>query len=138
MSILATKTSLRAAQGIYKEIAKRDKPAHVAKRGMFALVERRHSYMSLRDRHHAWSTFTPAIVTSVSRKGVAKEVRYHVGGQWWTLKARNWLSITIDSRQQIADPDAVACALINECGHAIEYRDQSEAVAAIKAAAGPA
>lgn len=105
-----------------------------ARRGMFALVERRRSYMSLRDGHKAWSTFTPAIVSSVSRDGIAKECR--LAGQGWPLKARDWRGITIDSRQRIADPQAVAAALVDDCGFAVEYDSFDEAFAAIKAAAG--
>jgi hypothetical protein len=105
-----------------------------AKRGMFALVERRHSYLSLKDGHQAWSTFTPAIVASVSRDGLAKEVR--IAGQNWPLKAAEWRQITIDSQQRIADPERVAATLVDENGRAIEYTDQEHAVAAIRAAAG--
>jgi hypothetical protein len=105
-----------------------------AKRGMFALVERRHSYLSLRDGHHAWATYTPAIVSSVTRDGIVKEV--HLAGQAWPLKASEWRQITIDSRRQIVEPEAVAAALVDADGRAIEYRDQGEAVAAIKTAAG--
>lgn len=105
-----------------------------AKRGMFALIERRHSYMSLKDGHHAWSTYTPCIVSSVSRDGVVKAVK--LAGQDWPLQARDWQQITIDSANRIAEPEAVAAALVDADGRAIEYMDQGEAVAAIKGAAG--
>jgi hypothetical protein len=105
-----------------------------ARRGMFALIERRRSYMSLRDGHHAWNTYTPAIVSSVTRDGLAKEVR--VAGQQWALKASDWSTIMIDSAGRIADPQAVAAALVDDNGQAIEYRLRAEALVAIKNAAG--
>jgi hypothetical protein len=43
---------------------------------MFALVERRHSYTSLLHGAYAgYIGYTPAIVASVARDGVVKEVR---------------------------------------------------------------
>ena len=129
MSILGTIEGLKRANASMKAAAH---PA--AKRGMFALVNRRHSYLSLRDGHHAWSTYTPAIVSSVTRDGIVKEVR--LAGQGWPLKSRDWQQITVDSRSQVADPEAVAARLVDDRGFAVEYHDQAEAVAAIKAAAG--
>ena len=52
------------------------------------------------------------------------------------LKRRDWRQINVDSTGKIADPEAVTRQLVDENGHAIEYRDQRQAVAAIKAAAG--
>lgn len=125
---------LKVAAQMERVAAQRLAATPKAKRGMFALVERRHSYMSLKDGHHAWSTYTPCIVSSASRDGVAKAVK--IVGQDWPLQARDWQTITVDSQQRIAKPEAVAAALVDGDGRAIEYRDHAEAVAAIKAAAG--
>lgn len=106
----------------------------IARRGMFALIERRRSYMCLTSGTKAWSTFTPCIVSAATRDGVAKEVR--VAGQQWALKAGDWSAIMIDSAGRIADPQSVMRRLVDDSGRAIEYRDRDEAVAAIRAAAG--
>jgi hypothetical protein len=73
-------------------------------------------------------------VSSVTRDGIAKEVR--LVGQSWPLKRRDWDQITVDSASRIADPQHVLRQLVDENGHAIEYRDKNEAIRAIKAAAG--
>ena len=116
--------------------ARERRHATEAKRGMFALVERRHSYMSLKDGHHAWHTYTPCIVSSVARDGLAKEVR--LAGQSWPLKAQDWTRLVLDGAGRIASPETVAASLVDERGMAIEYKDRDEAVAAIRAAAGVA
>ena len=50
---------------------------------MFALVEREHRYIYL-CAHAGHDSYTPAIVTSVTRAGIAREVR--LVGQSWPLK----------------------------------------------------
>jgi hypothetical protein len=129
MSIAGTITALERANAAYKAAAQ---PA--AKRGMFALVERRNSYLSLRDGHHAWTTYTPAIVSSVDRAGIVKAVR--LAGQEWPLQSRDWRTIHVDTARRIADPAGAIAALVDADGRAVEYHDQGEAVAAIKTAAG--
>jgi hypothetical protein len=48
----------------------------MAKRGMFALIEREHCYSYMRRLHGACQLHhTPAIVSSVTRAGIAREVR---------------------------------------------------------------
>ena len=106
----------------------------VAKRGMFALVEREHRYSYLCGAYAGHVSYIPAIVSSVTRDGIVKEVR--LAGQDWRPKRRDWRQITVDSASRIADPEAVAAKLVDENDRAIEYRDHREAVAAIKAAAG--
>src|SRR5260370_42299296 len=128
MSIASTITALERANATYKAAEP------VAKRGMFALVERRNSYLSLRDGHHAWTTFTPAIVSSVDRAGIVKAVC--LAGQEWPLQRRDWQQISGDSRRQIADPAAIGAALVDENGRAVEYRNPGQALAAIQAAPG--
>jgi hypothetical protein len=76
---------------------------------------------------------TPLRSTSVTRAGIAREVRL-VGRS--PLKQRDWRRITVDSAGNIADPEGVTRRLIDENGHAIHYRDHAEAIAAIKMAAG--
>ena len=78
--------------------------------------------------------YTPAIVSSVTRAGIAREVR--LVGRSWPPKQCDWRRITVDSAGNIADPEGVARRLVDENGHAIEYRDHAEALAAIKTAAG--
>jgi hypothetical protein len=103
---------------------------------MFALVERRHSYTSLLHGAYAgYIGYTPAIVSSVDRAGTVKEVRVASVG-YDRLKRRDWDQVTVDSAGRIADPEAVAAALVDDSGRAIEYRDKAAALAAIKAAAG--
>jgi hypothetical protein len=79
-------------------------------------------------------SYTPCIVSSVTRDGIVKEVR--LAGQDWPLKRRDWRQINVDSASKIADPEAVARQLLDENGHAREFRDQREAIAAIKPADG--
>lgn len=106
-----------------------------AKRGNFALVERRHSYNSLLHGAYAgYVGYTPAIVSSVTRAGIVKEVR--LTGQNWPLKRRDWQFVHVDTLGRIADPERVVAALVDDRGHAIEYRDKAQALAAIKTAAG--
>jgi hypothetical protein len=52
------------------------------------------------------------------------------------LKRRDWRQINVDRAGKVADPEAVAAKLVDDRGFAIVYRDQREAIAAIKAAAG--
>jgi hypothetical protein len=107
-----------------------------AKRGMFALVERRHSYTSLLHGAYAgYIGFTPAIVSSVDRAGIVKEVRIASIGHD-RLRRRDWDTCTVDSAGKITDPESVVRQLADSDGRAIEYKDRSEAVIAIKAAAG--
>ena len=107
----------------------------VAKRGMFAMIEREHRYTSLLCGAYAgYVGYTPCLVASVTRDGIAKEVT--IAGQSWPLKRRDWRTCTVDSAGLIADPERVVRALVGADGHAIEYQDRNEAVMAIKAAAG--
>jgi hypothetical protein len=134
MSIASTVAALERANAAYKAAQAAATPK--AKRGMFALVERRCRASWLLGAYAVHVTFTPAIVTSVDRDGLAKEVR--IAGRDLPLKKRDWWEITIDSAGRIADPEAVARRLVDERGFAIEYHDHAEAIAAIKAAAGVA
>ena len=133
MSIASTIAALERANAAYK-VAQATTTA-VAKRGMFALVEREHRHSSLLYGAYAGHvSYTPCIVSSITRAGIVKEVR--LAGQDWPLKRRDWRTVTVDSGGRITDPEGVACQLVDENGHAVEYRDQGEAVRAIKAAAG--
>ena len=129
MSIASTITALERANAVHKAATHA-----VAKRGMFALVERQHRYTSL--LHGAYAGYTPCIVASVDRAGIVKEAR--LIGQSWPLKRRDWQEITVDSANRIADPAGVVRQLVGVDGHAIEYRDKAEAIVAIKQAAGMA
>jgi hypothetical protein len=97
---------------------------------MFALVEREHRYSYLCGAHAGHVSYTPAIVSSVTRDSIAREVR--LVGRSSPLKQRDWRRVTVDSAGNIADPEGVAGRLVAENGHAIEYRDHAEALAAIK------
>src|SRR6266571_9132461 len=98
-----------------------------ARRGMFALVERRHSYTSLLHGAYArYIGYTPAIVSSVARDGLVKEVRVISAGHD-RLWRRDWDTCTVDSAGKIADPESVARQLVDCDGRAIEYRDRNEA-----------
>jgi hypothetical protein len=133
MSIVSTAVRLERASAAHK--AAQPAPVAVAKRGMFALVERRHSYTSLlRGAYAGYVGHTPCIVSSVDRAGIVKEAR--LAGQSWTLKRRDWDEITVDSAGRITNPQAVVAALVDERGFAIEYRDKAQAIVAIKQAAG--
>jgi hypothetical protein len=132
MSIASTVTSLERANAAYRAAQAAVTP--VAKRGMFALVEREHRYSYLCGAHAGHVSYTSSIVASVTRDGIVKEVC--LAGQALTLKRRDWRLITVDSSGKIADPEGVARRLVAENGHAIEYRDHAEALAAIKTAAG--
>jgi hypothetical protein len=131
MSIISTADSIKRAAVAYKAaqgVAK-------ATRGRFALVERRHSYSSLLHGAYAgYIGYTPAIVSSVTRDGIVKEAR--LSGQEWPLKRRDWDRITVDNTGMIADPAGVVAALADDRGNAIEFKDQAEAIIAIKTAAG--
>ncbi len=70
----------------------------------------------------------------MTRDGVVKDVR--LVGQPWPLKRRDWQFVHVDTLGRIADPERVVAALVDDRGHAIEYRDHGEALAAIKRAAG--
>jgi hypothetical protein len=133
MSIASTVAALERANAVYK--AAQAATTAVAKRGTFALVERRHRYSSMLCGAYAgYVGYTPCIVSSVTRDGIVKEVR--LVGQAWPLKRRDWDQITVDSAGKIADPEGVVRQLVDENGQAIEYREHREAIAAIKAAAG--
>jgi hypothetical protein len=102
---------------------------------MFAMIQRTHRYNSmLRGAYAGYVGYTPCLVSSVTRDGIAKEVM--IAGQSWPVKRRDWDYITIDSAGRIADPESVVRRLVDDRGNAIEYHDHNEAVAAIKAAAG--
>jgi hypothetical protein len=107
-----------------------------AKRGMLAVVERRHSYVSLKDGHHSASRFVPSIVTSVRRDGAALRVRVTGPAAELRLDRRDWLACYVDSRGTIGDPAGVVAKLTNEFGVANEYDTFAAAQSAIKAAAG--
>ena len=131
MSIETTITSLKRAKAICNEANR----VPVAKRGMFAMVERPHSYSSLLHGAYAgYVGFTPCIVTSVDRAGIVKEVK--LTGQSWTLKRRDWDQIMVDSAAKIANPEGVCAMLVDDRGFAVEYRAKNEAIRAFKAAAG--
>jgi hypothetical protein len=133
MSIETTAAALERANAVYK--AAQTAAIAPAKRGMFAMVERRHSYSSLLNgAYTGYVGFTPCIITSVDRAGIVKEVK--LAGQSWPLKRRDWQQITVDSAGKVANPAGVCAALVDERGFAVEYRDQGEVIRAIKAAAG--
>ena len=125
MSIHTTIDSLKRASAVCHA---------VAKRGNLVLVERRHSYSSLLHGAYAgYVGYTPGIASSVTRDGVVKEVR--LAGQSWPLKRRDWQYVHVDTSGRL-DPQRVVAALVDANGHATEFKDQGEAIAAIKAAAG--
>jgi hypothetical protein len=131
MSIATTIVALERANAVHKTA----NAVPVAKRGMFAMIERRHSYSSLLHGAYAgYVGFTPCIITSVESAGIVKEMK--LAGRSWPLKRRDWQQITFDSAGKIANPAGVCTALVDERGFAVEYRDQGEAIRAIKAAAG--
>ena len=131
MSIASTVVSLERANAAYRAAQAAATP--IARRGMFALVEREHRYSYLCGAHAGHVSYTPAIVTSLTRAGIATEVRL-VGRS--PLKQRDWRRVTVDSAGNIADQEGVAGRLVDENGHANEYRDHAEAIVAIKTAAG--
>jgi hypothetical protein len=131
MSLQSVAASAQRASAAIKAAAEHP----VAKRGMFAMIERRHSYTSLLHGAYAgYVGFTPCLVASVTRDGIVKEVT--IVGQPWALKRRDWHFITIDSAGRIADPESVVSRLVDERGNAVEYHSHNDAVTAIKAAAG--
>ena len=132
MSIAATVASLERANTAHRAAQAAATP--VATRGMFALIEREHRYSYLCGAYAGHVSYTAAIVSSVTRDGIAREVR--LVGQSSPLKRRAWRRITVDSAGNIADPEGVARRLVDENGHAVEYRDHAAALAAIRAAAG--
>lgn len=142
MSIEQTIAGLKRANAVVKARKLAEAGAIApGKRGAFCLVEREHRYTSLLHGAYAgYRGWTPAIVSSVTRDGVVKEVRLADGR---TLKRRDWSYCHVDSRGLIADPVAV-CEALREPAEkapgrwAIEYRDHAEAIAAIKRAAGVA
>jgi hypothetical protein len=132
MSIASTVTALERANAAYKAAQAATTP--VAKRDMFAMVERRHRYSSLLCGAYAGFTgYTPCMVSSVTRDGIVKEVR--VAGESWSLKRRDWQRIMVDTAGKITEPATVIGQLVDDRGMAIEYRDQSEAIRAVKSAA---
>ena len=131
MSIASTITALERANAVHKAATHA-----VAKRGMFALVERQHRYTSLLHGAYAgYIGYTPAIVTSVDRAGIVKQVRIVAIGHD-RLTRRDWQYVHVDSRGLIANPESVVARLVDEHGRAIEYKEQAAAIVAIKAAAG--
>ena len=132
MSIASTVAALERANAVHKAAQAATTP--LAKRGMFALVEREHRYSYLCGAYAGHVSYTPCIVSSVTRDGIVKEVR--LVGQSWPLKRRDWRQINVDSSGRIADPEGVARQLVDDRGFAIEYGDKNEAIRAIKAGAG--
>ena len=132
MSIASTVAALERANAAHKAAQAVATPA--AKRGMFALVEREHRYSYLCGAYAGHVSYTPCIVSSVTRDGIVKEVR--LAGQAWPLKRRDWRQINVDRAGKIGDAEAVARQLVDEHGHAREFRDRREAIAAIRAPAG--
>src|SRR5712692_6591229 len=131
MSIETTITGLKRVKAVCDE----GNRVPTAKRGMFAMVERRHSYSSLLHGAYAgYVGFTPCIVTSIDRAGIVKEVK--LAGQSSPLKRRDWQQINVDSAGKVTNPVSVVAKLVDDHGHAIEYRDHVEAIRAINAAAG--
>src|SRR5882762_8763421 len=131
MSIETTIAGLKRAKAVCDEANR----VPAAKRGMFAIVERRHSYSSLLHGAYAgYVGFTPCIVSSVDRSGIVKEVK--LAGQSWPLKRRDWHQINVDSAGKIGNPAAVVAKLVDDRAQAVEYRVHGEAIRAIKAAAG--
>jgi hypothetical protein len=129
MSIQAQVETLKRANATAKAAQ-----SVVAKRGMFALVETRHRYRTLLAggiSEHV--SFTPGIVSSVDRAGMAKEVRC-AGDR--TLKRRDWDFCHVDSRGIVANPESVIAALVDEFGGPKRFDAMRDAQAAIKAAAG--
>jgi hypothetical protein len=139
MSIEQTIAGLKRANAIVRA-HKLTEAAKIApaRRGNFCLIEREHRYTSL--LHGAYTGYrgwTPAIVTSVTRDGIVKEVRLADGR---ALKRRDWAYCHVDSKGLIKDPAGVCEALREPADKAparwaIEYQDRGEANAAIKAAA---
>jgi hypothetical protein len=107
-----------------------------AKRAMFALVQQRHSYVSLKDGRHQYDRFVPGIVTSVNRDGLAQQVRVFGRGTDLRLDRRDWEFCHVDYRGLVADPAGVAAKLTTEWGTADEYDTFEAAQRAIKSAAG--
>jgi hypothetical protein len=69
MSIASTVAALERANAAYKAAQAATMP--VAKRGMFAVVERRHRYSSLLCGAYAgYVGYTPCLVSSVTRDGI--------------------------------------------------------------------
>ena len=130
MSVETTIAGLKRAKAVCDEANR----VPVAKRGMFAMVEREHRYSLWAGAYAGYVSFTPCIVTSVDRAGIVKEVK--LAGQSWPLKRRDWQQITVESAGKVGDPASVVAKLVDDHGHAIEYRDQGEAIRAIIAAAG--
>ena len=121
MSIASTVTALERANAAYKAVQAAATP--VAKRGMLAMVERRHRYSSLLCGAYAgYVGYTPCLVSSVSRDGIVKEVR--LAGQSWTLKRRDWQRVMVDTTGKIREPATVVAQLVDARSTAIEYRDQ--------------
>jgi hypothetical protein len=129
MSIEQTIAGLKRANAVMKAAQPK------ARRGIFALLQRRHSYVSLRDGYRKYERFVPGIVTSVSRDGIAQRVRVagHAGDL--RLDRKDWLFCHVDSRGAVADPAAVVARLMNEHGVATEYDSLEAAQAAIRTAA---
>src|SRR6266478_7852872 len=108
MSIETTIAGLKRAKAVCGEANR----VPAAKRGMFALVERRHSYSSLLHGAYAgYVGFTPCIVTSIDRAGIVKEVK--LAGQSCSLKRRDWQQITVDIAGKVADPVSVVAKLVD-------------------------
>jgi hypothetical protein len=128
MSIEQTVAGLKRAKAVH------DEANSSAKRGQFALIERRHRYMTLLAgglSEHV--TFTPGIVSSTDRAGMAREVR--CAGDT-TLKRRDWDFCHVDTRGRIEHPECVIAALVDDFGLPRRFDNHGDAITAIKAAAG--
>jgi len=73
MSIASTVAALERANAAHKAAQAAATP--VAKRGMFAMVEREHRYSYLCGAYAGHVSYTPCMVSSVTRAGIVKEVR---------------------------------------------------------------
>jgi hypothetical protein len=127
MSIQQTIDGLKRANAVVKAAQPN------AKRGMFAVVQQHHSYVSLRDGRHEYERFVPGIVTSVTRDGIAQRVRVAGHPTDLRLDRKDWLFCHVDSRGAVGDPAAVVARLSTEYGVAVEYDTLAAAQAAIRA-----
>jgi hypothetical protein len=130
MSIATTIAGLERANAVYKAAQP------TARRGMLAVIERRHWSTYMHGKTVISLSYTPAIVSSVSRDGTAQEVRVAAPAAYgpYRVNRRDWESILVDTRGQCGNPDAVCAALVDDRGFAIEYETRDRAIEAIRAA----
>lgn len=105
---------------------------HSAKRGMFCLLQQRHSYLSLKDGLHEYDRFVPGIVSSVKRDGTAQRVRIAGSSTDLRLDRRDWSYCYVDTRGEITDPAGMVAKLATKFGIATEFNTLAAAQAAIK------